>query len=182
MDDASNNAVVKILEQAGVKKIRFSAAKPSDITIVSSKEMSAEDVAHGESFVGDFIEHFGVKGMRWGVRRNRKQLAKASEERAGGEAGSNSRRASNAKSKKKSKTNLSELSDADLRQKLNRMQMEKQYKELTAPKGNPLTSAGKKVASNVVKGVAEQTLKNVGQSYATKYTAGYMATAAKPTK
>jgi hypothetical protein len=53
--------------------------------------------------------------------------------------------------------------------------METQYRQLTSPKGNPLVSAGKKIGSSVVKGVAEQTLKNLGQSYASKYTADYLA-------
>ena len=176
MDDASSNAVVKILEQAGVKKIRFSVANPSDVTFISTKKMNAADVAHGESFVGDFIEHFGVKGMRWGVRRSQKQLARASKLRAKAdqaEAKANGKSMPKAKASKKTK--ISDLSDQELRQKLNRMNMEKQYADLTRPKGNPVKNAGKKVASNVVKGVAEQTMKNIGQSYATKYTADYLA-------
>lgn len=129
----------------------------------------------------DFIAHFGVKGMRWGVRRSRKELARESGKKETDESSSTPTRTVGPKSKRNSKVKLNEMSDAELRQRLNRMQMEKQYAELTSPKANPFVSAGKKVASNVVKGVAEQTLKNVGQSYATKYTADYMAKAAKTT-
>lgn len=134
-----------------------------------------EFLEQGSMFADEFLEHFGVKGMRWGVRRSRKQLARAAKEREGSESSSNSARASKTKSKKESKLKVSEMSDAELRQRLNRMNMEKQYRELTAPKGNPVAAAGKKVASNVVKGVAEQTLKSIGQSYASKYTADYLA-------
>lgn len=59
-----------------------------------------------------FLEHFGVKGMRWGVRRSRKQLRKEAE-------------ASGAKAVKK-------MSDDDLRQLVNRLNMEQQYSRLTA--------------------------------------------------
>lgn len=30
-------------------------------------------VAHGEAFAADFLEHVGVKGMHWGVRRSREE-------------------------------------------------------------------------------------------------------------
>lgn len=36
--------------------------------------MAQTEIDTGE-FVGDFLEHFGVKGMRWGVRRTREERA-----------------------------------------------------------------------------------------------------------
>lgn len=168
MDNASHIAVAKILKDAGVKSIRSSGGK---VTISSVRELNQEDIAHGE----EFISHFGVKGMRWGVRRSDKELA-----RAAGKSDDVQERASKTSSKEDRKTrggkvSVKDLSDAELKAKLNRIQMEKQYAELTSPKGNPITSAGKKVATNAVKAVAQQTLTALGQSYATQYTADYMA-------
>lgn len=168
MDNASHSAVAKILKNAGVKSIRSTGGK---VTISAVRELNQEDIAHGE----EFIQHFGVKGMRWGVRRSDKQLARAAKEREYESSNDVSSRKSKTRTKAESKVKLSDLSDAELRQKLNRIQMEKQYKELTAPKANPITAAGKKVASGAVKAVAQQTLTSLGQSYATKYTADYMA-------
>ena len=133
----------------------------------------------GENKAEEILSHYGVKGMRWGVRRTRRQLAKASKlrekaDKAEAKAGGKSAE-SMPSAKAKKKTKVSDLSDQELRQRLNRMNMEKQYAELTSPKGSPLKKAGKKVAANVVRGVAETTMKNIGQSYATKYTADFMA-------
>ena len=72
----------------------------------------------------DFLEHYGVKGMRWGVRRKRPRGA-ASEDAQ--------RHAANRKK------NVSELSDRDLQQLVNRMNMEQQVgklKKSSVKKGN----------------------------------------------
>lgn len=58
---------------------------------------------------------------------------------------------------------ISQLSDAELRQRINRLQMEKQYAQLTARE----TSSGKKFVKDVLTNAAKQT--------ATQYAARYMA-------
>ena len=64
------------------------------------------------------IKHSGVKGMKWGVRKDR-------------DKSSGSRNVSRQKtSKTKGKIRrLSDLSDAELKQKIDRLNMEKQYKQ-----------------------------------------------------
>lgn len=150
-----------------------------DEILAAVGEMTADVKTLGVKTSG-IIEHYGVKGMRWGVRRSRRErkiargdLAALKEMESNSDRGGKTR--SKREARKDAKRNPSEMSDAELRQRLNRMNMEKQYRELTAPKGGSLSSAGKKVAANVIKGVAQQTLTNVGQSYSTKYTAQYMA-------
>lgn len=132
----------------------------------------------GKEALDEYFEHAGVKGMRWGVRRSQAQLDRA----AGRKTAKTEKKEAKAKkaaattSTKKSKT--SDLTDAELRQKLNRLQMEKQYAELTkAPRGK--ADAGKKFATEVIRGIAKQTAQNLGQSYASKYTENYMAGGAK---
>ena len=89
------------------------------------------------------LMHYGVLGMKWGVRRKRSKL-------------------SSVEVKPKKKT-VSDLSDAELRQIINRHQMEKQYAQITAKE----KSAGAKFVSDVLTNAAKQT--------ATSYTAKYMA-------
>lgn len=55
----------------------------------------------------DILEHYGVKGMHWGVRRDREDLTS--------------------------------LSEDDLRKRVDRMRLEKQYRELSV---TPSSSAG----------------------------------------
>lgn len=83
------------------------------------------------------LRHHGIKGMKWGVRRTEAQLARA---RGKGEV---SEDYAKAHSKKSVKT----MSDAELRSRLNRIQMEQQYSKLVSSD----VSAGKRFASKVLK-------------------------------
>lgn len=87
------------------------------------------------------LKHYGVVGMKWGIRRdrlNRAAGAKASStgRKARGEESARTKvkRSSGAKPKNtfSNKPDNRRMSDAELRNKLNRLNMEKQYKELTA--------------------------------------------------
>lgn len=131
-----------------------------------------------------FLEHFGVRGMRWGVRK-RSGSDKSSDDKGNkGDDGDSTKKESSKKTgdsdsshgKKTSnkKQDVNELSDAQLRDALNRLQMEKQYRELTsAPPGK--LAAGKKFAQQAIRQIAMQQAVAVGNSHAAKYTAKFMA-------
>ena len=84
-----------------------------------------------------FVEHFGTKGMRWGVRRTRAERAagKGEKEETKGKKGSKD----TAKPKvvvgrtKIPDKKASEMSDAQLKRVINRQNMEQQYAKLNAP-------------------------------------------------
>ena len=99
------------------------------------------------------LMHYGVLGMKWGVRRRRSTIKKSS----------NKTNSDPKESKVKKKKSVSELSDTELRQTINRIQMEKQLAQLTAKE----KSAGAKFVTDVLTNAAKQT--------ATSYTAKYMA-------
>lgn len=145
------------------------------------------------------LYHFGVKGMKWGVRKA-PETTGGSHSGGGGTAvkvSGGSKKVPNAKvvrnnqptsrstiqstTPKPSKTtkiksyatskkkhpeveDISKLSDKELRQRINRLQMEKQYAQLTT---QPQTFSGKKMAKDILGNAAKQTL--------TQYTAKYMA-------
>lgn len=73
----------------------------------------------------DFIEHYGKKGMKWGVRNKTRQ--------SGGKPPSH---------KQKAKS----LSDEDLRRAVNRMQMERQFISLS---NDSKTSKGSTFVKNI---------------------------------
>ena len=105
------------------------------------------------------IKHFGIPGMKWGVRRNRKgSSARTSRE------SSDSKRARSLKKKK-----VSELSNDELRKLNDRLQLEKNYKSLTKKDTRPglkfagsvLSEVGKQIAVKYVKGFAEDAIRNI---------------------
>lgn len=106
------------------------------------------------------LAHHGILGMKWGVRRYQNKdgtLTAAGKKRYadGGEAKNTSSKTEERKPVKKA----SSMTDDELRQAVNRLQMEKQYNELTkVPKQ---TSKGKAFVAEVLeksgKAVATQT-------------------------
>lgn len=118
------------------------------------------------------LAHHGIKGMRWGVRRTKKQLGNTSspsgskprkeisEEQSdkakksvASEAAGIARNAkdihgaiSNIRRASKKGEDLSKISDSELRDKVNRMNLEQQYSRLSGDK----TSKGETYVSNAL--------------------------------
>lgn len=101
------------------------------------------------------FRHWGVLGMKWGVRKSRSRVTVPGQEKSAGapkkqkKVDTTSVRKSNSF---RSAPNNRKMTDAELRLKINRLDMEKRYKELTAsPKGqsfvkNLLAEQGKSAA------------------------------------
>lgn len=96
----------------------------------------------------EMLQHYGILGMKWGVRRTPAQLA-----RANGRAG-----------KTESSDEIKKMSDSELRSKTNRLQMEKQYKQLTSSE----ISVGRKFVQDVLTNAAKQTSTNYVSKYMAK--------------
>lgn len=89
------------------------------------------------------LYHYGIPGMKWGVRKGK----------------------GTPRAKGRSKADpVKKLSDAELKKRIGRMQMEKQYKQLTAKE----KSKGRKLAEDIIKEVAKETAKSYARKYATK--------------
>lgn len=109
----------------------------------------------------DFLEHYGVKGMRWGTRRSEAQLAKDRGRKTADAAVRNKR--------KQAAKNRRLMSDKDIEKALDRLQKEKRLKDLTDQDVSPgktavkmiMSESGKKVARTVVAGTALYAVKVV---------------------
>jgi hypothetical protein len=94
-------------------------------------------VSESEGFVGDFLQHFGVKGMRWGRRKD---------DGGGGSHGHKTEISEDAEqaehlSAKAKAGGTKALSNKELRALVDRMGLEKRFKEINTPaakKKNPI--------------------------------------------
>lgn len=87
--------------------------------------------------------HYGVKGMRWGIRRSRPKKVSTTSSQKPKPKPETSAQKSTPKPRPKS---ISEMSDDELRKRINRLQLEKQLNDLSPKK----VSAGKAAVSRVL--------------------------------
>lgn len=96
------------------------------------------------------LAHFGIKGMKWGVRRYQNRdgsLTPAGKKRYADDDSSS----------------VKNMSDQELREKINRLNLEKQYKDLiSSPKQ---VNRGKKILTDIL----ESSSKNIGTQLATYF-------------
>lgn len=82
--------------------------------------------------MSDLLYHFGIKGMKWGIRRFQNKngsLTAAGKKRYQKGEQSSDEKTSPSSSSSRSKS-ISELSDTELRTRINRLNLEKQYRQL----------------------------------------------------
>lgn len=129
--------------------------------------------------VNNELYHYGVLGMRWGVRRfqrkdgtltaaGKKRAVENDDEKQRTERVANSGAVSKGSSSPAKKT-VREMSDEELILGINRMTLEKRYTELAkqaAPTAK--SSAGKAYALKIISRIGEQSLVEVGSKVATE--------------
>ena len=128
-----------------------------------------ELISFGDIPVSDLM-HYGTKGMKWGIRRyqnkdgsltaaGKKRRAKLEAEldKLGG------KKSDNSDTSPKPKT-ANEMSDNELREAVNRLQLEKQFKQLQSELHPKKVSAGKEFVSKLGKKLGDSTAEAVGNA------------------
>jgi hypothetical protein len=121
------------------------------------------DTMVGDLAVKEILEHSGVKGMRWGVRKPEKPNPLFDK---------NGKRKQNVDAngkplpftKKDGKSKQSLMTDAQLKKAISRMEMEKRYSELSKPSVNP----GRKYAIGLLSTVGTMAVTTIGKHFLTK--------------
>ena len=78
---------------------------------------------HKENY-DDFLQHYGVLGMKWGRRKARSNVSSNKKPKS-------TKNTTTSKPKPKPKPPQRQLSDAELRAAVNRLRLEREYAELT---------------------------------------------------
>ena len=109
------------------------------------------------------LQHHGIKGQKWGVRRFQNKdgsLTLAGKRRQKQDDGPIHEDYSKSHDTKSVKS----MSDKELRDRINRLNMERQYAQLTATE----KSMGKKIVSEVLLNVGKELAKEYLKNYAKK--------------
>lgn len=104
----------------------------------------------------DWLEHYGVKGMKWGVRRSKAALAKAAAKRKEARDPSTPEGAERLRRKVAADTRRT-ISDADLDKLVSRLEKEKKLKSLVEED----LSAGKAATKVILSDTGKQVMKQV---------------------
>lgn len=102
------------------------------------------------------LEHYGVKGMKWGVIRTPEQLGHKRIPRHTGKKKPSKQERIRAE-RKKAFENRRILSDEELRSRITRLQLEKQFRELS----DQDLHRGREVAKNILGFAGSQTAKTI---------------------
>lgn len=113
--------------------------------------------------MSNYIKHHGIKGQKWGVRRFQNKdgtLTALGRKRQNND----NEPAHDDYNKSHDNKSVKSMSDKELRDRLNRLNMERQYAQLTAPQQN----LGKKIVGEVLLNVGKELAKEYLKNYAKK--------------
>lgn len=125
-------------------------------------EVSIQPEVNQSPKMNEFLNHHGIKGMKWGVRRTPEQLGHATARKQSGGENKPAKKIPAKKTPGKSARSSSSLSDDELQKRINRLNMEERYEDLVArqkARGNTgFKATAKKLVGNAAEDLGRQLL------------------------
>ena len=125
----------------------------------------ADSLTAVDDFLNDHLEHHGVKGMKWGVRKPRSSSGASPASRASGPRTRKVQKTRSPSYKKPAKTDL--LSNDELRRSNERLRLEKEYNTLISEVKRQNRSKGQKFLQDTVMKIGQDIVKDVVKSQIT---------------
>ena len=132
------------------------------------EELEHSDAAFVDDFLmsalvpDDSLEHHGIKGMKWGVRKPRSSSGASPASRASGPRTRKVQKTRSPSYKKPSKTDL--LSNDELRRSNERLRLEKEYNTLISEVKRQNRSKGQKFLQDTVMKTGQEIVKDIVKS------------------
>ena len=121
------------------------------------------------------LYHYGVKGMKWGIRRTAAQLGhvvgtgyKKAKTAAGNiKAKRDAKKAEKIKQEREKITSSRKLTDEELKSRIQRLQLEKNYQDLV--KDTSKLSRGEEFVLGIMETVGRELITQAGKHYGAKF-------------
>lgn len=138
-------------------------ATEDTITIPGEESPIMDQIYLKDPPTQNYLTHYGVLGMRWGVRKDRRSSGSSTRKKISSgksrvKKAFAKRKAANAKKKAAKNTNPKKMTDAELKKRIERLELEKKYTTLS----NEQISKGKKMIADISSDIMKQSVKNIG--------------------
>ena len=119
-------------------------------------------IESGDVILDEMLFHSGVKGMKWGVRKKRTPSIQNGSRVKKGKKQVVPTHKTTSDNKPKG-TNIKELSDAELRAKITRLQLEREFvREMSKSNPEHQTSKGKRIMKSILNDMVAPAAKDLG--------------------